>query len=358
MKKFILLVSLAIVAITVQVKAQGVIALTTANGQTTVYSLFETALNHANNGDYIYLPGGTFKLVSDIKKAVTIIGAGHYPDSTAYTNRTIIEGDLNIGSGGSNALIEGLYVIGNIIFRPEQKTENVTIRRCNINSISIGNNWGRVDSNRCFNPQFIHNIIRGSISFSESFGFLMKGNIIGGTAQECTYHGGNFENNIFLAVGENATFSNLRNITFKNNIFMNTQRLGYQGYGCYGLDGICGTYNCNFINNLFVGKDTTVNVIAMAALRTGNIFLADASSIFVKQSGTTFDYNHNYALKPTAPGKNAGDDGTDVGIYGSTNPYKTSALPSNPHISFKDIPASTLPNGTIPLKIRVTAQDR
>jgi len=96
----------------------------------------------------------------------------------------------------------------------------------------------------------------------------------------------------------------------------------------------------------------------MAALRTGNIFLADASSIFVKQSGTTFDYNHNYALKPTAPGKNAGDDGTDVGIYGSTNPYKTSALPSNPHISFKDIPASTLPNGTIPLKIRVTAQDR
>lgn len=358
MKKITLLVLLAILFSAGQLKSQNVIALTTANGQTTVFSLFETALNQANTGDFIYLPGGTFNLTSDIKKGITIIGAGHYPDSTVYTNRTIIEGDLNIGAGASNAMIEGLYVIGNINFRPDQKTENVVIRRCNVNSISIGSSYTRPDSARCYNPQFIHNVIRGSISFTESLGFLMKGNIIGGAAQVCIYHGGSIENNLFLSVGERATLGDLRNVTFKNNIFMNTQSLGWNGYGCYGYDGVCGTFNCTFINNLFVGKDTTLNIFAMAPVRTGNIFMANPASIFVNQSGTSFDYNQDYALKPTAPGKNAGDDGTDVGIFGSSNPYKISALPSNPHISFKNIPASTLPNGTIQVKFKVTAQDR
>lgn len=358
MKKITLFVLLAIISSAGQVKSQCVIALTTANGQTTVFSLFETAINQANTGDFIYLPGGTFYLTSDIKKGVNIIGAGHYPDSTVYTNRTIIEGDLNIGAGASNALLEGLYVIGNINFRPDQKTENVIIRRCNVSAINIGNSWSRADSNRCYNPQFIHNIIRGSISFNETLGFLMKGNIVAGAAQACIYHGGSIENNIFLSVGERATLGDLRNVTFKNNIFMNNQSLGWNGYGCYGYDGVCGTFNCTFINNMFVGKDTTLNIFAMAPVRTGNIFMVNAASIFVNQSGTAFDYNHDYALKPTAPGKNAGDDGTDVGIFGTTNPYKISAIPSNPHISFKNIPASTLPNGTIQVKFKVTAQDR
>lgn len=358
MKKITLLVLLAILTSAGQVKSQGVIALTTANGQTTVFNLFEAALNQANTGDFIYLPGGTFNLTSDIKKGVNIIGAGHYPDSTVYTNRTIIEGDLNIGTGASNAMIEGLYVIGNINFRPDQKTENVVIRRCNVNGISMGNSYYRNDSARCYYPQIIHNIIRGSVSFSESSGFLLKGNIIGGAAQVCIYHGGNIENNIFLSVGNKATFSDLRSVTFKNNIFMNTESLGWNGYGCYGYDGSCGTFNCTFINNLFVGNDTALNIIPMAAVKTGNIFRVNAGSIFVNQSGTAFDYNQDYNLKSSSSGRNAGDDGTDVGIYGSSNPYKKSALPSNPHISFKDIPASTLPNGSIQLKFKVSAQDR
>ena len=358
MKKITLLSLLAVIFSAGQLKSQNVIALTTVNGQTTVYNLFDTALKQANTGDFIYLPGGTFSLTSDIKKGVNIIGAGHYPDSTAYTNRTIIEGDLNIGAGASNALIEGLYVIGNINFTLNQKTENVMIRRCNVNAINIGNNWARADSNRCYNPQFIDNIIRGSISFSESFGFLMKGNIIGGAAQVCIYHGGSIENNIFLSVGERVTLADLRNVTFKNNIFMNNQSLSWNGYACYGYDGACGTINCNFINNMFVGKDTTLNIFALAPVRTGNIFMVNPSTIFVNQTGKVFDYNHDYALKPTSPGKNAGDDGTDIGIYGTTSPYKISAMPSNPHISFKSIPTSTLPNGTIQVKFKVTAQDR
>lgn len=358
MKKSLLL-SLLVSLFTVnQVQSQGAIALTTSGGQTTIYNLFETALSNASTGDYIYLPGGTFNLSSDIKKGVNIIGVGHYPDSTVYTNRTIIEGNLNIGAGASNALIEGLYVVGNIVFKPNEKTENVVIRRCNVANISIGNSWARHDTARCYYPQIIHNVIRENVSFSETYGFTFKGNIINGQAQACIYHGGTIENNIFLTVGDKTTFSDLRNVTFKNNIFMTTQSLGWQGYGCYGYDGACGTYNCTFLNNLFVGKDTTLNVIPMAAVKVGNIFQVNPASIFVNQSGATFDYSQDYNLKPTSAGKNLGNDGTDVGIYGTTNPYKKSAVPVNPHISFKDIPAATLPNGSLQLKIKVSAQDK
>jgi len=357
--KRILLLSLLISFITVnQLKSQGVIALTTPSGQTTMYNLFETALSNANNGDFIYLPGGTFNLSSPIKKGVNIIGVGHYPDSTVYTNRTIIEGDLNIGAGASNALVEGLYVVGNINFRPNERTDNVVIRRCNVTHLSIGTSWSRNDTARCYTPVIIHNVIRGNVAFPEAYGFTLKGNIINGQAQTCIYHGGSIENNLFLAVGDYATLSDLRNVTFKNNIFMNTKILGYQGYGCYGYDGACGSFNCTFLNNLFVGKDTTLNVFAIAPVRVGNIYQVNPTSVFVRQSGISFDYSQDYNQISTSPGKAAGDDGTEVGIYGSTNPYKKSAVPVNPHISFKDIPASTLPNGSIQLKIKVSAQDK
>lgn len=358
MKKMFLL-SLVVSLFTVnQLKSQAVIALTTSSGQTTMYNLFDTALSNANNGDYIYLPGGTFSLSSPVKKAVSIIGVGHYPDSTVYTNRTIIEGDLNIGAGASNALIEGLYVVGNINFKPNERTDNVVIRRCNVANISIGTTWNRNDTARAYSPLIIHNVIRGNVAFSEAYGFTFKGNIINGQAQECIYHGGSVENNLFLAVGDLATLANLRNVTFKNNIFMNKQSLGYQGFGCYGYDGACGSFNCTFLNNLFVGKDTTLNVFAIAPIRVGNIYQVNPASLFVRQSGVTFDYSQDYSQISTSPGRTAGDDGTEIGIYGSTNPYKNSAVPVNPHISFKDIPASTLPNGSIQLKIKVSAQDK
>ncbi len=358
MKKVLLLSLLVSFLCANQLKSQGVIALTTSGGQTTIYNLFDTALSNANNGDFIYLPGGTFMLNSDIKKGVNIIGVGHYPDSTAYTNRTIIEGNLNIGTGASNALIEGLYVVGNINFKSGQRTDNVVIRRCNVANISLGSNSGVNDTARCYNPLIIHNVIRKNISFSEAYGFTLRGNIINGQAQVSIYHGGLIENNLFLAVGVNATISDLRNVTYKNNIFMNTASLGYGGYACYGYDGGCGSWGGTFINNMFVAGDTISNVNGIAAVKTGNMFKVIPTSVFVRQSGVTFDYTQDYNQISTSMGRNAGDDGKDIGIFGTNNPYKRSAVPVNPHISFKDIPASTLPNGSIQLKIKVTAQDK
>ena len=358
MKRIMTLIFVTVIGVSSSVRSQNVIAVTTPTGQTSVYTVLEAALDNANTGDYIYLPGGTFTFTKALRKGVTIIGAGHYPDSTVYTNRTIIEGSVSIGAGASNALLEGMYFTGDVNFIPNEKTENVVVRRCNVGNVIFGNSWARNDTARCYNPLILHNVIRGVIEFYETYGFTVKGNIINGAARVCIVHGGTLENNIFLSVGDKVTLGDLRNVSFKNNIFMNTQSLGWQGYGCYGYDGSCGTWGCSFINNIFMGKDTTINIIPLSSLRVGNIFQPNPNDLFVRQSGQVFDYNQDYHIRVGSPLRGTADDGTDVGIYGSSNPYKASAVPSNPHISFKDIPASTLPNGTLPLKIKVSAQDK
>jgi hypothetical protein len=52
------------------------------------------AYTAAANGDTIYLPGGGFAPPGAFDKGIIIYGVGHYPDSTAATNKTVISADL------------------------------------------------------------------------------------------------------------------------------------------------------------------------------------------------------------------------------------------------------------------------
>ena len=79
------------------------------------------------------------------------------------------------------------------------------------------------------------------------------------------------------------------------------------------------------------------------------------ANIFVNQTGTTFNYTHDYHLQ--APTTYLGTDGTQVGIYGGTFPYKEGAVPLNPHIQLKNIAPTTDANGDLQIQIQVKAQD-
>jgi hypothetical protein len=82
------------------------------------------------------------------------------------------------------------------------------------------------------------------------------------------------------------------------------------------------------------------------------------TSTFNNANTPSFSYTNNYHLKTTSNGHNAGNDGTDVGLYGTLIPYKESAVPFNPHISSKTIGTVTTPTGTLNVDIKVSAQDR
>ncbi len=61
-------------------------------------------------------------------------------------------------------------------------------------------------------------------------------------------------------------------------------------------------------------------------------------------------------LQTGCVGVGHGTGGTDVGIYGSSSPYKPGAMPFNPHFRQADIAPSTNNNGALPVNIRVAAQ--
>ena len=77
----------------------------------------------------------------------------------------------------------------------------------------------------------------------------------------------------------------------------------------------------------------------------------------VYQSGNTFSYTQDYHLKSNCVGKNAGKDGTDIGIYGGVFPWKEGSVPKNPHIINSTIGGTTNSNSALPINIKVSAQD-
>jgi len=113
------------------------------------------------------------------------------------------------------------------------------------------------------------------------------------------------------------------------------------------------SYNCQFVKNLIIpavnswGSNTQVNSILGQTL----------ANTFVNAPGTSFVYGSNYHLLGTSPGKNYGTDGTDVGIYGTTTPYKDGAVPFNPHIMSKTISSELTPAGVLNVNVTVSAQD-
>ena len=99
-----------------------------------------------------------------------------------------------------------------------------------------------------------------------------------------------------------------------------------------------GTTNCSFTKN--------ISYLATALPPAGNLGSGNLNStnpVFVSYppSGGGFAYTYDFHLQPSSPGKNAGTDGTDIGIYGGMLPYNVGA---NPH--FPQMMELTLPSGS------------
>lgn len=110
----------------------------------TFYEDFSTALRQAPSGATVYLPGGLFT-ISDgsdtITKPLTIIGVGHFPDSTQATLPTIISGYLWLSQGADNSSFIGLNILNGGIQIPNWgnniTVSNINISRCKLSSIGI-----------------------------------------------------------------------------------------------------------------------------------------------------------------------------------------------------------------------------
>lgn len=314
------------------------------NGVSTIYTSLNSAIAGAQSGDTIYLPGGYIPASGNpvvVNKPLTIIGVGHHPDSTAATGTTIIANNLSFNSGADGSRMTGC-VIQNLYFgwTGSANVNNIIFSRCYIGSLHACM-YGCTST--ASNILFTEDVIMSSSD--GSFGSVLYEKCI---IQEPFYPtSAVYNNNVFIS---NIYFPFVNSI-LNNNIFINTGNSGYT----INLNGSQNTYT----NNLFCAGST-----AMAAVITGNNVCTNnitgqlISGTFINMPNWSFSYSNNYHLKSTSPGKNAGTDGTDLGIYGTQYPAKEGAVPFNPHISYKNIGTTVSPTGMLNVDVKVSAQDR
>jgi len=349
MKKCLLSLIAMLIISSYSLKAQNLIAVQHGNTPS-FYKEVNDAIANSQDGDTIYIPGGTWNISQAINKRLCIIGVGYNLDSTIATFPTTLNGNITLAAGATLGTLTGILLNGNLT-ATNDPINSYTITRCHItNGITLN----QTDSNFIF----IQNIIEGNLgSPTTPTNFLFLNNIIIGIFAYWHwqwnefYPGGSFinsifNNNIFL---DNSfsngpwwfSFSSVYSL-IKNNIFIGSTA----DFG--------GVANSIAKNNLFVENISFPNGTNIGSY---NIVNQPQSSIFVNQSGNSFSYTQDYHLQPSCPGKNAGTDGTDIGIYGGQFPWKDGSVPFNPHVIISNIGDNTNSNGALPVNIKVAAQD-
>lgn len=284
-------------------------------------------------------------------KRIHIVGVGYNPNTTNSTNYTYLNGNnypnssiyLSPGASGGS-LIGVLIPVSLYVGNPDGCVTNYKIWRCKISTVAsqIDYNWGCSPSNLT-----IIECIISSIVFPSASNLCIYNNILDGISGIGS--GNIVRNNIFLAASYplNA-YSAIYSSNFENNIFLGSPFVIYYSNTFY---------NNVFNNNIFV-ENVTFPYPGTTNIGFNNIVNQSQGSIFVNQNGNTFGYDQDYHLQSSCPGKHAGHDGTDIGIYGGLFPWKDGSIPFNPHFDTITITPTTDQSGNLPVNIKVSAQDR
>jgi hypothetical protein len=330
---------LGFIALAIGLHAQKV-ALHTSSGvqHFTGTNGFVEAYNASTSGDTIYLPGGGFTTPSTIDKSLMVYGAGHYPDSTVSTAKTIMNGSITLSDNADGFRLEGVDISGGVVLGNNLAVNNVIIKYCKF--ATDFNVQGDL-SNPSLNLTIINCVFSGgSLYLANAQNAGIFNNIIQGRV--ISSFGNLFENNILMYnyTGYNNYFTvNGNNNVFNNNIFLNSTNRYFSGVS-------------NQINNNIFTITPNLGTTPMAS---GNYYPVAQADIFINQSGYNFDYAHNYHLQ--SPEIYLGLDNTEVGLYGGTLGYKEGAVPSNPHFQMQNIAPTTNTDGLLNIQVKVSAQD-
>lgn len=286
----------------------------------------DSAYVAASAGNYIYIPGGMYELNVQIDKSIHIIGAGYYMDSAMVTNSTTITGNINIGNFASNTSLEGLYIAGVISGPTTTNISNMSFKYCHAQSISCYMSNSIIkDCIFRYNTYAVNNFYNGTYNTISNTYLCDITNLSNSTIENCT--GWTYTNNIYFN-------------TIKNNIFTNYpfSPLGQAGGG-------------NLLsNNLYINS---CPYYCLSATYNTNLITAPIASVFTTSS---VDYG-NLHLAAGSIALTAGENGSQLGMYGGLFPFKEGGVPSNPHIYQKSISPSTNSNGQLPVQVKVRAED-
>ena len=297
-----------------------------ADKTTKIAATFDSAYTIAQSGDYIYLPAGAFSASNPIAKKLNIIGVGIDPDSSLGI--TTFSSEVDFDEGSENSFIEGITFIS---------------------TISASNNY--LNFQRCYLYLFFGNGIASNINFNECNIRIAEGSSTlnsNWTFSKCVIStnihnltNSTFNNNIIGIDNQTVwIFNYVSNSLFYNNIF-NGRVIDY-AYNVVGQ-----LTNCSFINNV----NTVLQYPSQNSIY--NDYTIPWASIFVNAKPDSV-YQSNYHLKTDNPAINGGNDGTDVGIYGTGQPTKPGWVPNNPHVYYQKVTVDA--NGILHATFKVQPQ--
>lgn len=288
------------------------------------FTTIMAALNAANPGDTVYVSGSATPYSESvvINKRIVLIGAG-YNSSNQLNLSTVLTSNLtlnkdNLGNDASGSVIMGFKMPD--LRYSGQPTSNIQILRNQFTgSISVyGNNWS-----------IINNLTWGISGYSPT-NVLIQGNIIttgisGGFSQPSVI----IDHNLFLYNNFSWAISGVQFATISNNIFACPPSTAF----------FSGVTSNSFVNNLtsssVISNTSPTNSFAGGPNTSSGNFVGTNPG-FVNAPvnggvslGYVYDPNANYRLQSTSPGKNAGTDGTDLGIYGGPFPFPSGGAPGS-----------------------------
>jgi hypothetical protein len=331
MKRTLLIIVVIVMAITVNAQT---IALHSSTGVQILKgsTAFVNAYAAAQNGDTLYLSGGTFAAPAAFDKQLMVFGAGHFVDSTLATGKTFINGNVTLSENADLFYIEGVEITGGFTFIDNQSVNNVVVKRCKINGLF--NVQGAL-STPSLNLALLENVFVNALYLNNAQNAMVSNCII---QLNIAWSQGNIISNNIILFPSAYSLHDCHNNQINNNIFL----------GSAISQGTGNIYN----NNLFVSASPAYGTTATVFNSYTGIV---QSSIFVNQTGNVFDYSHDYHLQN--PLTYTGTNNTQIGLYGGIFPIKEGAVPLNPHIQVKNIAPTTDANGNLLIQIQVGAQN-
>ena len=319
------------------------------SGAPQVFTDINAALAAAQPNDKLYFSGGTFISATafTIGMPLHLIGAGVHPDSTGVTSTTTLEtgaGDILITTGASGSTFTGITfnAASDIQYGTSAADDDPTgivFHRCRFLCHTYLDFDAASTSSTLYDECVFNQYVSGNDFVSATFTRCIFDYATG--TGSCIGEVGNLFISHCVFLGHQA-FRNSSGATIENSICTNTSYPVYQ------------SNNVTFTNCLFSGTTYTGN--SSGEVITNCQLNVLAANIFINETDNNYQFSDDMHLAPGSGGIGGADDGTDIGLYGSSSPYKPGNVPYNPHYRQANIATATDANGDLPVTIKVATQ--
>lgn len=319
MKKILLLLCVALASLGAANAQTSLVATLSHDGNiSTFYSAnaFKDAYNAAVSGDVITLSSGDFVSPGNIKKNITVRGAGMMGDLTSISGNVYVYGE--VADSLFSPTFEGVYFLNEVrLF----EAENPSLLKCRINELTTS-------SSKLSNCRIIH----------------------------CICDNANITAGSFVIVNSYLVARAMSANTDINNSIIDRAALYYFGFkgtmkNCIILgsnsDDYLAVFTSALLNNcVYVGASSKFFTNDKNLLGDGNKSFPENTPVF-KEGTTTYELTDENKIAWL------GTDGTEVGMHGGSLPFDPT--PSNPQVTKFTVAPKTTADGKLSVDIEVKA---